>query len=96
MTLRDDLVATRALIDSPEKWLKEELSNGRGGFCIIGALTEINAPWRETKAALVAALPAAWNHGQYSLVPFNNARTTTHADIMALFDRAIKAAEASS
>jgi hypothetical protein len=60
------------------------------------------AAWRvlAVKGALLDALPARYlEYGTYSLyatrhdavVAFNNADATTHADIVALFQRAIKA-----
>lgn len=97
MSLRDDLIAARALIDTPEKWCRD-----RGhavaykwfglrevhSYCIIAAL-HIGIPDREASYRAEAALRAdtPW------LVNFNGKPTTTHADIMALFDRAIAAAE---
>ncbi|CDP50680.1 hypothetical protein [Devosia sp. DBB001] len=42
--------------------------------------------------ALLAALPDGWSPDALSAIPdFNDDDTTTHADIMALFDRAIAA-----
>lgn len=40
MTLVDDLKAARALIDTPEKWVKGEFE-ANGCFCILGALGSV-------------------------------------------------------
>lgn len=88
MTLADDLRAARALIDSPEKWLKNELRRD-GCFCAMGAGLEVKNG--AVLLAIQGQLP-----DPYSTIPaYNDLPTTTHADIMALFDRAITDAETS-
>lgn len=97
MTLRDDLIVAKALIDTPEKWCK---GIHAGQNCAMWALAEAapmaNYRWIEAAEALRKAAPRR-PHGDYGcpVVAFNDAPTTTHADVMALFDRAIAAAEAS-
>lgn len=86
MTLRDDLIKAKALIDTPEKWLQGALKRN-GCFCAMGAGLETRND--EVLFALQHHLPnPAWD----TIPGFNDAPTTTHADIMALFDRAIAAA----
>ena len=95
--VRENLIAARALIDTPEKW-------GKGGyvsatpnvcFCAVGALANANCwsfaeVWHERAIdVLYDKLPP--NSG--GLTVYNDHPDTTHADIMALFDRAIAAAE---
>ena len=96
-----DLRAARALLDHPSKWVKGCLRSG-GGFCIIGAANEVtlgpahrrtmsdeDARWVRATAilhAIEAALPRCG-----LIADFNDARSTKHADIMDLFDRAIAA-----
>lgn len=99
MTLKDDLIAAKALIDTPAKWTKGAY-NIDGRLCALGACEEIGYHhWRylETPKALSAALPErlpdGWERGDASAVAaYNDLPTTRHADIMALFDRAIEAA----
>lgn len=95
MTVADDLRAAKALIDTPEKWLKHRYRNeSREAFCAIGAVDEAAKP--ETRLlcvyALEAALPARGTHdGMVS--QYNDAPRRRHSDIMALFDRAISTSE---
>ncbi len=103
MTVRDDLIAARALIDTPEKWCKGGNKYERGGVVIsrcaieaIGACTiNDNNAFTRARLALVTALPPGVDYdGMVS--KFNDITATTHADILALFDRAINAAEPTS
>lgn len=99
-TLRDDLVAAKALIDTPEKWIKGTFAS-KGCWCAMGAVISVvcddgrYAFEREVAAvrALAEEVPDRFGRN----VPFyNDAKTTTHADIMALFDRAIAATSVQS
>lgn len=94
MTLKNDLIAAKALIDTPEKWGKGSFDLGRGCYCALGALgvAQNGRPWGFTDLAaqhLIKSLPKGWA----SVACFNDDFHTTHADVMALFDRAIEAAE---
>jgi hypothetical protein len=95
MSVVDDLIAARALIENPENWIKGEnfrLVDGRACYCMDGALQAVG----------VGVDGDAWwalnDHlGGYThlgLIWFNDAAATTHSDVMALFDRAIDAARA--
>lgn len=97
MSVRDNLIAARALIDTPEKWGKEHYEPRPGCFCVSGALAKVygvdpnpqNCEAGPEYRALYAAVP----NGPWSgPVNYNDHPDTTHADIMALFDRAIEAA----
>jgi hypothetical protein len=101
MTVKDNLIAAKALIDTPEKWGREDYTPRPGCFCVIGALCEamklspatVEASSDEARA-LALSLPEGWEKNGWYLPNFNDAKDTTHADIMALFDRAIAAQEA--
>lgn len=101
-TLRDDLIAARALIDTPEKWCKGRWKDSTGRHCAFGALvatlTPISGPevdnGDERKHACISALDAHAPSGGF--IDFNDHPDTTHPEIMALFDRAIASAESSS
>lgn len=102
MTLHDDLIAARALIDTPEKWIKG-VDFTPDHRCSLKAVADAtNQPmggfrWSDCENALIKALPSNLRgHAGHSVVVFNDRPSTTHADIMALFDRAINAAEPSS
>lgn len=88
MSLVDDLKAAKALIDAPEKWRQDgSFGFGTGCFCVLGAVA--------TAAQEDDACGAARDYlerevpGMRSVVVYNDDPSTTHADIMALFDRAI-------
>jgi hypothetical protein len=100
MTVKQNLIAAKALIDTPEKWGK-----GRPSFTYGDDSLSCTACAHEAVRRIVGT---RWDRDQlpecdalkYSLDPkwgtvpdFNDHPFTTHADIMALFDRAIAACE---
>lgn len=103
-TVKENLIAARALIDTPEKWIKGEFGDMVSGcYCSIGAVaavlgisgeeTELNS---KEAGALARAMPGGWGEDGICVPDFNDADATTHADIMALFDRAIAAQDGAS
>lgn len=96
MTLRDDLIAAKALIDTPSRWFKGNYVSVAGCMCALGACRQqmYGSPFggmgdtNPLAQALANALPS----GRWSVSDYNDDPETTHADIMALFDRAIAAA----
>ena len=99
-TETDDLLRTlieaRALIAKPEHWVKG-LPPGDGTFC-AGMAADLAAMRRDdlgpavrlalssrTLAWLQQALPIGW----IGIVAYNDRPDTSHADILALYDRAI-------
>lgn len=102
MTVRDDLIAARALIDTPDTWCHGgpgKMQNGHIARCIFIALGEVNIGPRRLAAAkaLSSAIPWRWlprvwraHADDERIIWLNDAPATTHADIMALFDRAIE------
>ena len=102
MTVKENLIAAKALIDTPEKWCQGGPGEVRGGqhtvcaYIAVGYAAYFGA--HDVYRALYRALPwwfrlTAPRWDQKALIWFNDRRQTTHADIMALFDRAIAAAE---
>ncbi len=102
MTILQALIAARAKIDAPEKWTKgahardsegkvvDILSRNACRFCADGAFRSLGEPWRwwiarEELVRATQLCPAE----ETEIIRFNDAPATTHADIMALFDRAI-------
>lgn len=107
MTPAEQLRAAKALIDTPEKWTREAFARNAIGescrpseatcFCIVGALDNVDHDNPEYDDRAEEALRGLLPKGFYgSITAFNDAETTTHADIMKLFDDAIALAEASS
>lgn len=95
MTVKDNLIAAKALIDTPEKWAKGSMIIG-DRLCVVGAIgvaRKWDAQAFETPeyAALDRSLPAI-NLTGYRVSRYNDHPNTTHDDIMALLDRAIEAA----
>jgi hypothetical protein len=86
----------KSVINAPENWIKGQLGNGGGGYCILGAMSKVwinsggvKEDWYTIAGLMQACLPTA----RLTIARFNDHMLTTHADVMALFDRAIKKAE---
>jgi hypothetical protein len=82
----DVLVQTRALIDSPDRWIKGDMKDDEGRFCLVGAINEVDAlgvGGVEAKRTLakVCGMPPG---------DFNEDKRTTHDDIMRVLDQAIE------
>lgn len=105
MTPAEQLRAAKALIDTPEKWTKGEYATGPHGtyasqysdnavcYCAMGAIERadyLDGDW----GAHFFLRKTAIERGAMGVIDFNDAPTTTHADIMKLFDDAIALAEA--
>lgn len=96
MSVKENLIKAKALIDTPEKWGRGEYVKNEC-FCAIGALAEalgvnpVSSGLTMSKEyeALLGAVPDTF----YGVWRYNDAEDTTHSDIMALYDRAIAAAE---
>lgn len=93
MSVRENLIKAKALIADPEKWTKGAFEF-RGCYCALGALgmVERGTPAGYSITAMRSLRKALPPH-YYSVPTFNDKPSTTHADIMALFDRAIEASE---
>lgn len=79
-TVRENLIAARALIDTPDKWKMR-------GESLVTALRDLDATdYRAAREALALAAGLS-HHGQLTMRFFD----LSHADIMALFNRAIAA-----
>jgi len=104
-TVKRSLIAARALIDTPEKWRKDEQS-GHENCCAMVAVNRVfgtDGGWVDddiatlVRLALFEELPQAFKslgrprHPAILVGNFNDHPATTHADIMALFTRAIEA-----
>ena len=104
-TTADVLRRARALIDSPEKWCKDKLSDGAHSYCVRGALIKAIAGSvdeflddvhiRSLQSAERALGFPGYDgkHGEPLLPEWNNARDRNHPEIMAAFDKAIALAE---
>lgn len=94
-TTADVLRRAKALIADPEDWCqgyREGWDGDRWRRCAVGALGAAKADlgllcFNAPNRALCDAMPKTY----YAVAEFNDA--STHADVMALYDRAIAAAE---
>ena len=88
------LMEARKLIDTEEKWCKGERQSVSGAMCIVGAILTVEVGDAHSNR-LVAGGNTIGAIQQITLpfqvVDFNDAPSTTHADVMAVFDKAIKA-----
>ncbi len=94
----------KALIDTPEKWI-QGVNFDLGKRCALEAIGSVCPPyggWGDkdhderyygVSAYLTWALTGKKENRDISVVGYNDRKTTTHADIMALFDKAIALAE---
>lgn len=103
MNTREILIQARSFIDTPEKWTKGHYALNANGkpvseqgdeavcFCTAGALNRAgdNGYVKQKLARL------AEDRGYMGVANFNDANRTTHADVMALFDKAIANASVS-
>lgn len=97
----------RSLIDTPGKWCQGSYGEGPDPFdysqrCAFGAFCDartelgLDGTARDTALDYSLASKDAWDYRHTgSYVTFNDHPDTTHQDIMDLFDKAIKIAEAS-
>lgn len=87
------LRAAKALIDTPEKWLRYGVRDG-DRRCMLGALLdqpEHGEVWGQAQALLLdACVPKVFAQ---CLSNWNDAPERTHADVMDAFSRAIELAE---
>ncbi len=90
MSTRDILIAARALIDTPEKWVKETMHQTRNGidcYCTMGALMKA-----DHKAPSEVFETFRVSNGLNSVFRWNDAPERTHAEVLAAFDKAIEGA----
>jgi hypothetical protein len=110
MSTAELLKAARAKIEKPENWTKGTNARDANGnptaayspaavcFCAIGAIHSITMPRTlpnlDARTAMVRALMHF--HPNCFVSDFNDAPTTTHANVLALFDEAIANEEAAA
>ena len=108
MTAVEALRRAKELLSDPAKWTKGAMARGTWGvscgvafvgadcFCANGALLSLYRGTGECTAsgASLWLSAAAQKLGFENVTAMNDAAGTTHADIMALYDRAILLAEA--
>jgi hypothetical protein len=90
MSVLSELKAARKRIENPENWIKGSFRVGQR-YCLVGALTSV--PYLDlTYKLLQRCVPKRYPTTKSKLAAYNDHPSTTHKDIMALFDKAIKLA----
>jgi hypothetical protein len=92
----EDLRAARALIADEDNWGKNPTRTSPPSkvLCALFAVYAVAGTGSERGAKARDALTRELRGGYTTITQFNDARTTQHADVLALFDRAIKHLEA--
>lgn len=95
----DVLRRARAKIEDPKAWIRKRMSawiDDVQCYCADGALVAVTMNTKtlmESGASLFLSV-AAKSYGFETASRLNDAAGTTHADVLALYDRAIAMAEA--
>lgn len=97
MSIKQILIDTKTLIDTPEKWVKGVSSTRKNGvdcYCITGALHEAVWPtsWNYHEAYMTI-FDAIDDHIIDGIINFNDSPSTTHDDVMKVMDKAIEKAQ---
>lgn len=83
------LQEARSKISNPKRWIRYRLFDGQGGFCMLGAI-RTSATGKYTAASRhLAQLAMEAQIGSTPMPVFNDLSTTTHKDVMEVFDKAI-------
>lgn len=86
------LQQAREWLSDPAHWCKHRTLHETGATCSVGAIEKFNnGLWGAPYNAIDAAVPEMEHR---CVINFNDARATTHADVLGLFDRAIAARRA--
>lgn len=82
------LTDARAKLEDPKNWTKGRFF-GQDGYCALGAVVLVTPSVQACalRSEVIRALRAAV--GVESVIDFNDAETTSHADVLAMFDKAI-------
>lgn len=96
MSVKEILIKAKELINTPEKWMQEDYHNDdKTCFCTIGAVAHVSGVCNGS-AVKCPATDYLRNAVESELKQFDTVAvyndTHTHADVMAMFDKAIEAA----
>jgi hypothetical protein len=92
LTVKEILIRARKKIANPANWCQRKYHNGRGAHCAIGAIqtvTKSDDGFFKARNALTAAIEAL-NYNTGSVVAFNDSSSRIHADVLEVYDLAIK------
>lgn len=101
LTVKEQLTAAKTLIADPKHWVKGEIARNDDGervepddakavcFCSLGALCRVTNDIHPAVSLLCRHMPERFAG---FLTGYNDHHSTTHADVMNLFDKAIESA----
>lgn len=99
--LKIDLIAARAMIDTPAKWIKGSNARDKEGFtvsprsseatchCLNGAIIAVTTGGDDLCSRYENAYDTLQKGTERGLIGLNDDLHTTHSDIMVLFAKAI-------
>lgn len=105
MTLKEDVQMLREFLTPPARWTKEYMARDNHNnynlwndktavkWHIIGAIRLLDIYSVELSLLLTDCIPDEQPDNRSSFVAYNDAPNVTHADILALLDRAIEKAD---
>lgn len=96
MTTLEVLRAARERLTDPANWCGMSASDGRGAVCIAIAVSDVygDSFWQAAHRVLARLLPDGGEYTAKALHNWNDHHATSHADVLALLDRAIANEEA--
>lgn len=107
MSASEDLKAARKLIEEPECWTQGSMARDAAGnalgfrspdavcYCALGALDSVIREQHPSERFVKARMLLEQVCGEY-VESVNDSPNTTHADVLAMFDRAIALAESAA
>ena len=87
--LDEGMVRVRALLDREDRWCKGALHTSEGRHCLIGAMEATRAE-RLLRPAILRAISEHTGRYYLRIECFNDKKSTTHADVIAVLDRAAR------
>jgi hypothetical protein len=103
MSVKEDLRAVRQLLSDPERWIKgayhrPSVYDGKESYCLRGAVDHVvgycsGEHWIRIRRLMDVSISRIRKNHIGGMVAFNDAPETTHEDVLAVLDLAIKEAE---
>lgn len=84
--MKKELKAVKKVICVPQKWMKGDYNNGKGRYCLLGAIEKVGY-LPTIQPFLENLLP------DKNIAIFNDAKSTKHKDVMKLLNKAIRMAQ---
>lgn len=92
-TTADRLRAARALIEDPHCWIQGEADDGKGRYCMLGAINASGPRVQDQCKLMAVDIMRLTLQTTMGIVRWNDAPERTHAEVVDAFDRAIARAE---